>query len=119
MVTQRIALTILLCAGIAPAAGWGASITETATLKDLQTVGSTSKKQKHQQYDLVIDTAANEYTCRSRLGSKVKPTEFVVGSTIQFAINGQNGVAVNAAKKKIRCGIVRVAGAPSVQPPAQ
>ena len=30
------------------------SLVQTATLKDLQTVGSTSKKQKHQQYDLVV-----------------------------------------------------------------
>lgn len=119
MVTRRIALTILLCAGIAPPAVWGASTTVTATLKDLQTVGTTSKKQKHQQYDLVIDTSSNEYTCRSRLGSKVKPTEFVVGSIIQFEINGQNGVAMNASNKKVRCAIVRVAGSPAAQMTAQ
>ncbi len=35
------------------AAALAASTTTTATLKDLQTVGSTSKKQKHQQYDFV------------------------------------------------------------------
>ena len=92
-----------------------APITQTATLKDLKTVGSTDKKQKHQQYDLIIDTYSNEYICRSKLGSKVKPTEFVVGTTIQFTLNGQNGEASNAMRNHVKCGIVRVA----VIPPAQ
>ena len=34
-----------------------ASLVQTGTLKDLKTVGSTTKKQKHQQYDLVVDTS--------------------------------------------------------------
>jgi DNA topoisomerase VI subunit B len=92
-----------------------ASVTQTATLKDLKTVGSTDKKQKHQQYDLIIDTPSNEYSCRSKLGSKVKPTEFVVGSTIQFKLNGQNGEATNAMGNHVKCGIVRVAAVPLPQ----
>ena len=92
-----------------------ASVTQTATLKDLKTVGSTDKKQKHQQYDLIIDTPSNEYICRSKLGSKVKPTEFVVGSTIEFKLNGQNGEATNATGNRVKCGIVRVAALPPPQ----
>jgi hypothetical protein len=46
-------------------AALAASLIQTATLKDLQTVGTTNKKQKHQQYDLVFDTPSNEYVCRS------------------------------------------------------
>lgn len=92
-----------------------APITQTATLKDLKTVGSTDKKQKHQQYDLIIDTSSNEYICRSKLGSKVKPTEFVVGSTIEFKLNGQNGEATNAMGNRVKCGIVRVATLPPAQ----
>ncbi len=89
-----------------------APVTQTATLKDLKTVGSTDKKQKHQQYDLIVDTSSNEYICRSKLGSKVKPTEFVVGSTIEFKLNGQNGEAANAMGNRVKCGIVRVAVLP-------
>ena len=76
-----------------PTAALAASLVQTATLKDLQTVGTTSKKQKHQQYDLVVDTSTNEYVCRTKLGSSLKPTQFVVGSTLQFKVNGQNGEA--------------------------
>jgi hypothetical protein len=103
--------TSILCVAGAlfSTAAVAASLTQTATLKDLQTVGSTDKKQKHQQYDLVIDTPSNEYVCRSRLGSTVKPTQFVVGSTIEFKLSGQNGEAKNSAGKQVKCGIVRVA----------
>jgi hypothetical protein len=90
----------LSCVGrraILSTAALAASLIQTATLKDLQTVGSTSKKQKHQQYDLVIDTPSNEYVCRSKLGSSLKPTQFVVGSTLEFKLNGQNGEAKNSA----------------------
>ena len=92
------------------------SLVQTATLKDLQTVGSTNKKQKHQQYDLVIDTSTNEYICRTKLGSSLKATQFVVGSSLQFKLNGQNGEATTSDGKKTKCGIVRVSAAPVSAP---
>ena len=97
------------------AAALAASLTQTATLKDLQTVGSTSKTQKHQQYDFVVDTPTNEYVCRSKLGSSIKPTQFVVGSTLEFKLNGQNGEATTSAGNRAKCGIVKVVAAPPVQ----
>jgi hypothetical protein len=90
------------------AAALAASLTQTATLKDLQTVGTTSKKQKHQQYDFVLDTPTNEYICRTKLGSSVKPTQFVVGSTLEFKVNGQKGDVTNSAGNHVGCGIVKV-----------
>ena len=105
-----LAATLLATAALAD------SLVQTATLKDLQTVGTTSKKQKHQQYDLVIDTSTNEYVCRTKLGSSLKPTQFVVGSTLQFKVNGQNGEATTADGKKTKCAIVRVAAAPAQSP---
>ena len=90
------------------AAALAASLTQTATLKDLQTVGSTTKKQKHQQYDFVVDTPTNEYVCRTKLGSSVKPTQFVVGSSVQFKVNGQKGEVTNSAGNHVGCGIVKV-----------
>jgi hypothetical protein len=103
----------LLLAGIgfSSMAAMAASTVQTATLKDLQTVGTTSKKQKHQQYDLVLDTPANEYVCRSKLGKSVKAIDFVVGSSFEFKMNGQNGEVSNAAGKQIKCSIVRVEAA--------
>jgi hypothetical protein len=94
---------------------FAADLIQTATLKDLQTVGSTSKKQKHQQYDLVVDTSTNEYTCRTKLGSSFNPTQFVVGSPLQFKVNGQKGEASNSAGKNVKCAIVRVAAATAPQ----
>jgi hypothetical protein len=109
---MRLRTTSCLClaaAVLSTVALAGDSLVQTATLKDLQTVGSTSKKQKHQQYDLVIDTSTNEYICRTKLGSSLKPTQFIVGSSLQFKLNGQNGEATTSDGKKTKCGIVRVA----------
>jgi hypothetical protein len=88
------------------------TIVQTASLKDLQTVGTTSKKQKHQQYDLVLDTQTHEYVCRTKLGSSLKPTQFVVGSTLEFKLSGQNGEATTPAGNHAKCGIVKVVAAP-------
>jgi hypothetical protein len=79
------------------------------TLKDLRPVGTTSKKVKHQQFDFMIDAAGHEYTCRSKLGENVKATQYVVGSPIQFAMNGQNGQVKNSEGKTAKCNIIRVA----------
>jgi hypothetical protein len=102
---------LCLAGAVFSTAALAASLVQTATLKDLQTVGTTSKKQKHQQYDLVLDTSTNEYICRTKLGSSLKPTQFVVGSTLQFKINGQNGEATTSAGNRAKCAIVRVAAA--------
>lgn len=108
--------TFILClvGCVLSPATFAATQIQSATLKDLQTVGTTSKKQKHQQYDLVIDAASNEYVCRTKLGSSLKPTEFPVGSALQFKLSGQNGEATTSAGKKAKCGIVKVG---AVAPP--
>src|ERR1700761_909520 len=91
---------------------FAADLVQTATLKDLQTVGTTSKKQKKQQYDLIVDTATNEYTCRTKLGSSFNPTQFIVGSTLEFKVNGQKAEVKNPAGNKEKCATVRAAAAP-------
>ncbi len=106
---------LYLAVALFSTAAMAASTVEPATLKDLQTVGTTSKKQKHQQYDLVVETPSNEYVCRTKLGSSVKPTQFVVGSPLQFKVSGQNGEATNTAGNHLKCAIVRV-GAPTSSP---
>jgi undecaprenyl-diphosphatase len=106
---------LCLAGTVLSTAALAASLVQTGTLKDLQTVGSTTKKQKHQQYDLVVDTSTNEYVCRTKLGSSVKPTQFVVGSTLEFKVNGQNGEATNTSGNKVKCAIVRVAASTPAQ----
>jgi hypothetical protein len=113
----KFSKTLLLClagAVVSPAA-LAASTVQTATIKDLQTVGSTTKKQKHQQYDLVLDSGTNEYVCRTKLGSSLKATDFVVGSPVEFKLNGQNGEASTPAGKHTKCAIVRVGTVPPLQ----
>ena len=107
---------LVLAGAVLSTAAMAASLIQTATLKDLQTVGTTSKKQKHQQYDLVIDTSTNEYVCRTKLGSSLNPTQFVVGSSLQFSVNGKNGEATTSEGKKTKCAIVRVAAATATSP---
>lgn len=107
---------LCLAGAVLSTAAMAADLIQTGKLKDLQTVGTTSKKQKHQQYDLVIDTSTNEYVCRTKLGSSLKPTQFVVGSSLQFKVNGQNGEATTSDGKKTKCAIVRVAAATATSP---
>jgi hypothetical protein len=109
--TTGLCLVTALLSGVALAAG----VIQSATLKDLQTVGTTSKKQKHQQYDFVVDTPSNEYVCRTKLGSSIKPTQFVVGSTLQFTVDGQKGQVRNPAGNHASCGIVKVVAPTSLQ----
>ena len=99
---------LYLAVALVSTAAVAANSVEPATLKDLQTVGTTSKKQKHQQYDLVVDTPSNEYVCRTKLGSSMKPTQFVVGSSVEFKVDGQKGEVRNTAGNHVGCGIVKV-----------
>jgi hypothetical protein len=114
-VTLSKSLSLCLAVVVLSGTVLAADLVQTATLKDLQTVGTTSKKQKHQQYDLVIDTASNEYVCRTKLGSSMKPTQFVVGSPLQFKVNGQSGEATNSSGNHVKCGIVKVTAASQPQ----
>jgi hypothetical protein len=114
-VTLIKSLSLCLACVVLSGAALAADLVQTATLKDLQTVGTTSKKQKHQQYDLVVDTASNEYVCRTKLGSSMKPTQFVVGAPLQFKVNGQSGEATNSSGNHVKCGIVKVVAASGPQ----
>jgi len=104
--------SLCLAAALLSTVALADDLIQTATLKDLQTVGTTSKKQKHQQYDLVFDTGSTEYVCRTKLGSSLKPMQFVVGSTMEFKVKGQNGEGKTPAGDKVKCGIVKVAPLP-------
>lgn len=79
-------------------------------LKDVQPAGTTDKQHKKQQYDLTFATSKNEYTCRTKEKEKVNATDFVVGSTISYKINGNKGEVKNTTSgKNVKCTLVRVA----------
>jgi gentisate 1,2-dioxygenase len=82
----------------------------TTMLKDVQPVGVTDKKHKHQQYDLsFVSSTGKDYTCRTGEKTSVKATEFVVGSTVNYQVDGNKGKVKTSAGKQLSCTIVRVA----------
>ena len=80
------------------------------TLKDVQAVGITNKKQKHQQYDIsFVSTLGNDYTCRTGEKEKVKATDLVVGSSVAYEVKGDKGKVKTSSGKQLNCTVVRVA----------
>ena len=75
---MTISKTSVLClyAALLSTAGLADSLVQTATLKDFQTVGTTTKKQKHQQYDLVLDTSTTMAALPHQTAT-LPPTQFV------------------------------------------
>ena len=83
-----------------------------STLKDVQPAGTTDKKHKKQQYDLTFASSKNEYTCRTHENEKVKATDWVVGSSVGYKVNGNKGELKNTqSNKSVKCTVVRVAAA--------
>ena len=80
------------------------------TLKDVQPAGTTDKKHKKQQFDLSFASFTNEYTCRTNENEKVRATDFVVGTTVNYKIDGNQGqVKSTSSGKNVKCTLVRVA----------
>jgi hypothetical protein len=108
---KTIAPTVILLflAGIAMAANKESGST---TLTNIQPAGTTDKQHKKQQYDLAFSTTKNDYTCRTNEKDKVNATDWVVGSTINYKINGNKGEVKNTqSNKDVKCMVVRVAAA--------
>ena len=101
---------VLICA-ITTAAGTKAS--GTTTLKNLEpagTPGTQGKKNKKtkQQFDFSFEASGKTYTCRTGEKTTVNATDFVVGSNVNYEIDGDNGKLKSAAGKEVKCTIVRV-----------
>jgi hypothetical protein len=106
---KTLALTVIfLClAGMATAANKESGST---TLTNVQPAGTTDKKHKKQQYDLSFTSTKNDYTCRTNENEKINATDWVVGSTINYKINGNKGEIKNTqSNKNVKCLVVRVA----------
>jgi hypothetical protein len=52
-----------------------------------------------------------DYTCRTSEKTSVKATDFVVGSSVNYQVNGNSGKIKTTAGKELKCTIVRVANA--------
>ena len=88
---RLIALTMLMMVTLSAVAA--TKDTGTTTLKDVQPVGVTDKKHKHQRYDLSF---------------VVKATDLVVGSNVNYQVEGNKGKVKTWAGKQFSCTIVRV-----------
>jgi gentisate 1,2-dioxygenase len=107
-VRKFIAVSLLAIVAVAAAAK--TTDTGDTLLKDVQPVGITDKKHKHQQFDLSFVTGAGTtYTCRTAEKEKVKATDFVVGSNVNYKVVGNKGKVKDVSGKGVNCTIVRVA----------
>src|SRR5215831_18530129 len=77
-------------------------------LKDVQPAGTTDKKNKNQQFDLIFETSGMHYICRTSHNKSIKITDFVVGTDVNYEIDGNKGKLKNGSGKKVDCTVVRV-----------
>jgi hypothetical protein len=77
-------------------------------LKDVNPTGVSDKDHKHQQYDLFFTSTDKQYTCRTDGKHSMNATDFVVGTTMKYEVNGKKGKLTNPDGKDVDCKIVRV-----------
>jgi hypothetical protein len=80
----------------------------TAVLKDSQPVGTPDKHHKHQAYDLSFNAVDKAYTCRTDPDKSMNATDFVVGSSINYEIDGKKIKIKTPENKQVQCKVVRV-----------
>ncbi len=112
---SAVLFLVLICAITAAA---GKKDSGTTTLKNLDpagTPGTQGKKNKKtkQQFDFSFEASGKTYTCRTNEKTSVNATDFVVGSNVNYEIDGDKGKLRSPAGKEVKCTIVRVANIPS------
>ena len=108
---RKLTTIVLLTAAMAVPAFAGPKQEGNTLLKDLQPTGVADKhkkKSKHQVYDLTFDAGGKEYICRTDADKSVNVTNFVVGSTINYEVDGKKVKIKTPEDKKVECQIVRV-----------
>lgn len=101
---------ILIIATTVPASG--SKLQGSTTLKDSQPTGTVDKEHKHQAYDLSFHASGKQYTCRTNPDKSMKATDFVVGSDVNYQIDGNNAKIKTPQGKQVQCKIVRVEDSP-------
>jgi hypothetical protein len=103
-------VVVVATAAIAIPALGGSKQQGTTTLKEFQPAGipdKQSKHTKHQVFDLTFDAGTNEYVCRTRGDKSTNAAEFVVGTSVNYEIDGQKVKIKTPDKKSLECKIVR------------
>jgi hypothetical protein len=104
-------IVLALIAGVAMPLS-AAKIKGSAVLKDVQPTAQTpDKEHKHQAYDLSFPAEGKSYTCRTDPDHSMNATDFVVGSTVSYEIDGNKVKISTPAKKHVDCKVVRVENA--------
>jgi hypothetical protein len=86
-------------------------VSGTTTLKDCQpanTPDNSKKNKTHQTFDLSFDAEGKNYTCRTSPNKSMNATDFVVGSSINYEVDGQKATIKTSEGKKLQCTVVRV-----------
>jgi hypothetical protein len=112
---RKLTVVALLAGAMATPALAGQKVTGDTILKDLQPAGVAdkhAKHSKHQVFDLTFDTTGNEYICRTNADKSVNVTNFVVGSSVNYEMDGKKVKITTPNDKKVACTIVRVAVIP-------
>jgi len=120
---RKLTTIVLLTAAMAVPA-LADKIEGNTILKDWQPAGVADKhqkKSKHQVYDLTFDANGNEYTCRTDADKSVDVTNFIVGSSVKYEMDGKKVKIKTQQDKKVECKIVRVSlvSSPAVSTPQQ
>ena len=112
---RRLTVVALLAGAMATPALADQKYTGDTILKDLQPAGVAdkhAKHSKHQVFDLTFDATGNEYICRTNADKSVNVTNFVVGSSVNYEMDGKKVKIATPNDKKVSCTIVRVAVIP-------
>lgn len=92
----------------------------TTTLKDVKPAGTIDQEDEKQQFDFFFDASGMSYVCRTSHKSKVKATDFVVGTNLTYELDENEGKIKSSSGKEVKCTVVRVekltdASAPAVR----
>ena len=112
--SKRAASAVLvLTALFATFPAFAAKLKGNTTLKDSQTAGVKDKEHKHQAYDLSFDAEGKSYTCRTDSGKSMNATDFVVGTSMKYELDGDKAKLETPEGKKVECKVVRVEVSPA------
>ena len=102
-------IVLALMAGIAAVPLSASKVKGSTVLKDCQPTAQTpDKEHKHQAFDLSFPAEGKNYTCRTDTDHSMNPTDFVVGETMSYEINGKKVKISTPANKHVDCKVVRV-----------
>lgn len=123
---RRLPIVTALIVAMALPSFAAKKVSGTTTLKDCQpanTPDNSKKNKTHQTFDLSFDAEGKNYTCRTPPNKSMNATDFVVGGSINYEVDGQKATIKTSEGKKLQCTVVRVqelgrAAAPPTGPAA-